>query len=249
MIKKLLMMATCLLSLGVVTASAHMWENNPRYTNFQMHQQAVTAIDLDSIYVVKYAPPIYIIAGQQVMGTTYDSSAAHYGRFQWRYNYDTKIVEAYNNFTGGWYQLTGTSPEVIDKVFKKAYLISFYGPNPYAEKNKEAEAAKDESSKTVGVKTATQADIQAMVDATTRKTADKLDQEAAKHKDGKGQLLPNVPLPTLQLPGAKADKASTKTGVANKLGVDTKSTVTNISSAAADTTLNPDDPVPVKLVF
>lgn len=186
----------CLALMGQV--GAHPWESNPRYTNFQMHQQAVSAIDLDSIYVVKYEPPIYIIAGQQVMGTAYSGSAAHYGRFQWRYNYDTKLVEAYNPFRGTWYQLTGTSPDTIDKVFKKVYLISFYGPNPYAEANKKAAQEASAQEEKVEVKQATQADIRAKVDATARKTADKLDKKAAEKaaKAGKDHIVPAIQLPS-----------------------------------------------------
>lgn len=187
----------CLTLMGHVWA--HPWENNPRYTNFQIHQQAVSAIDLDSIYVVKYEPPIYIIAGQQVMGTAYSGSAAHYGHFQWRYNYDTKVVEAYNPFRGTWYQLTGTSPDTIDKVFKKVYLISFYGPNPYAEANKKAAQEAADKEEKVEIKQATQADIRAKVDATARKTADKLDQKAAAKaaKEGKDHIVPTIQLPSV----------------------------------------------------
>lgn len=197
MIKKLVGIALSCLLVGTAVASAHPWEGNPRYTNFQMHQQAVTAIDLDSIYVVKYAPPIYIIAGQEVMGTAYSGSASHYGRFQWRYNYDTKIVEAYNPYRGTWYQLTGTGPDTIDKVFKKVYLISFYGPNPYAEANKKAAEAAKAAEEKVEVKQATQADIRAKIDATARKTADKLDKKATKEaKKGHDTLVPAIQMPT-----------------------------------------------------
>ena len=122
--------ATLIALLAGSTVQAHEWQNNPRYVDFKQHQNAVSAIDLDSTYVVKYAPPIYIIGGSRVMGTAWNGTGWHYGQFQWQFNYDTKEVLNYNQFNNSWLKVVDMDPAAIDGVFKHSYNIPFFGPNP-----------------------------------------------------------------------------------------------------------------------
>lgn len=147
-LKKWVLGASFLSLVAGLTVQAHEWQNNPRYVDFKQHQNAVSAIDLDSTYVVKYEPPIYIIGGSRVMGTAWNSTGWHYGQFQWRFNYDTKLVENYNQFNGQWVKVVDMDHAAIDGVFKRSYLIPFFGPNPLKQADNTQDAARANASST-----------------------------------------------------------------------------------------------------
>lgn len=111
------------------------YRNDPQYAIGSMHQGFFYVMDLDSVYVKLYHPPLYIIAGTI---TVIDNGYKNQGpvsqkEVTYRLNYDTKQIDSYNESTGSWDDQSFTfnrDPHLMisyyNKIFYRLYDVPFF---------------------------------------------------------------------------------------------------------------------------
>ena len=127
--KKIIAFLFCSLLIAT-TCFANSYDNNPNYRYVYATKGIKAFLDLISVKVHKYEPPIYEIAGHFVYVSDYDGNVSRTNSIIAKYNYSTKDIWIWNGYWEIADKREKTSIDIYNRssakaMFRAAYNMDF----------------------------------------------------------------------------------------------------------------------------
>lgn len=119
MVKKLILAFICIISISSIS-------NATNYVQIGASSQEELYVDKDSINVVRYQPPYYVIDTSSMV-QSYSKGNEVYANLRFFYNYDTKEMK-FQVLSDDYHPIrdVDSNKDYVTGEYQKAYLIGIY---------------------------------------------------------------------------------------------------------------------------